>query len=270
MKTVAIAGSGGFVGRHLLEHFEQTSYDAFGLKRWNSQAPIERTPVDEHVCDLTDSEKLLQHLAGASAVIYSIAPPPSDDRLVESSASLMRQFLKVGRQADLEHIVVISCATSAIDDDPTLEFSEENVYSPGSLGQDAEAVYAAELECYRQAADGQPITILNPTICLGDGAVIPSPELLSNDVNGETPLDIVSTSYVCEVAEEALFEDNNYGSRYLLEGQQLTAERFHPFVSHGDFDALRHVDAWDSIRAPSLYGHGGWFDGMKARYRFDV
>jgi dihydroflavonol-4-reductase len=288
MERALVIGATGFVGNHILQALVHSDIDVEAMRRWNSDtSPIQKLGVKSVVGDLLDEESLIETLAGFNFVFMAAAPRlAGDDRSHKSRSSKdgwtylqrsvvgMRNLLKVAREVDVERVVVTSCATTIAAPTKGALSTESDVYLPGTAGSNiVEAQYAAEQECFRQAADGMDIVILNPGICIGEGVVLPSQKLLSK-TSKKARLNVVDVDDAARAHVRAARRQSN-GERFVLGGENTTVEelyaRFEPadatVARLGRYD-VRLSDDEDQLRHLSLFRSGTWLDSTRAEREF--
>jgi dihydroflavonol-4-reductase len=283
MERALVIGATGFVGNHILQALVHSEIDVEAMRRWNSDiSPIRKLGVNSVVADLLDEESLVETLAGFNFVFMAAAPRLGKGKQAKGKQSKqgwtylqrsvigMRNLLKVAREVDVERVVVTSCATTiAVPNEGALS-TESDVYLPGSARSNVvEAQYAVEQECFRQAADGMDIVILNPGICVGEGAVLPSPKLLSK-VSGEGRLNVVDVDDAARAHVRAA-RRQSYGERFVLGGENTTVEELYARLDPGSAEVVtlgRYdvglSDDEGQIRHMPLFRHGTWLDSARA------
>lgn len=274
MQRALVIGGTGFIGRHIVSALVDRDVDVAVLRRWDSdRTAIDELGVPQVVADLTGDNSLVSRLAGFNYVFYAAAVDTGkeDQRTLEASVVAIRRLLAAARAADVERLAITSCASTVgarADGEPS---TADDVYLPGSAGDErVDALYAAEQECFREAADNLDLTILNPGICLADGAVFPRPEVLSFIDAGQR-INLVDVESVAE-AHLVSMADLHYGRRFVLGGRDTTvgevlgdlevigerSGRLYGF----DVDLMENLD---DLRHAALFRQGCWLDSEDAR-----
>lgn len=279
MNRTLVIGATGFVGSRILRALIHSDTAVQAMRRWNSDAaPLRGAGVESVVADLLDEESLVETLAGFNYVFMAAAPHPAQDEwaYLRNSVVGMRNLLHVAREADVERVVVTSCATTIAppNNKKRSVSTARDVYLPGTARSNiVEAQYAAEQECFRQAADGMDLLILNPGICIGDGAVLPSKKLLKK-VSADAQLNVVDVDDVAR-AHIAASQRQSYGERFVLGGENTTVgELYARMEPSGPGKAqlgryeVRLTDEPGEVRHLHLFRQGVWLDSSRAEREF--
>lgn len=268
IERTLVIGSTGLIGRAVTRLLYAEDWSVVGMRRWNSEFRGLGVDVPDVVADLYDRGELLHAMSGMNYVVYAAAPDPKlgGDLYRRRATTAIRNVLEVARDADVERVVVTSSAVTigpAGDDDPA---DETSVYLPGTAGDHfVEAAYAVEQECFREAADGQFIVMLNPTVVLGPGARLPAARSLGG-VGETAPVNWVDIGRVAQAHLRAL-EWGRRGERYIVGGENGTLGALYETARAGDeVDVGR---AWfefgnATYRNRNLLVDGQWVDGSKA------
>ncbi len=270
IERTLVIGATGFVGRAVVGLLQGEERRVVAMRRWNSPSrPIDEMGVRQIVADLDEPERLRHALSGVNHVVYCAAP----DRGLEPDAYRrratlgIRRVLAVARDEDVERVVVTSSAVTIGRPDREGELADESrYYLPGEAGDHfVEAAYAVEQECFRESADGQEIVIVNPTIVLGPGAVLPARSRLGGG-SGEAPVNWVDRGRVARAHLRAL-EAGRRGRRYIVAGQNGTLDELYgraeaePGVEiRGSWIGHRHPP----VRNRYLLTDGQWIDAARA------
>lgn len=299
IKRALVIGATGFVGRHLVSTLKRSDFEVHAMRRWDSDpGRVAALQVDTVVADLLDRERLVEILPGYNCVFMAASPRlgrPESDFLRESVQGV-RNLLAVCRAVDVERVVVTSCATTIARSSTEAVSSAEDVYLPGSglgshleappfgaellsaLENRVEAQHAVEMECLRQAADGMDLILLCPGICVGEGAVLPTREVLSQ-VPDEARINVVDVAAVAQAHLAAATEPTRQpfgGDRRCLGGDNTTVgglyKRLDP-QGAGERNLGRYTvtltDAVAELRALPLFGANTWLDASRARQEFE-
>ncbi|WP_168210836.1 NAD-dependent epimerase/dehydratase family protein [Persicimonas caeni] len=277
MQRALVIGATGFIGDHILRALVHKGVEAAAMRRWNSQASsLGGLGVESIVADLLDRETLVETLAGFNYVFVASAPDPSKDEwaYLRESVIGMRNLLAVARDADVERVIVTSCASTIAPPTRGRVSTAADVYLPGTAQSNVvEAQYAVEQECFRQAADGMDLLILNPGICIGDGAVLPSRKLLKK-VSDDAPINVVDVDDVAR-AHVAASVRQSFGERFVLGGENTTVGELYARLEPAGPQAarlgryeVRLSDDPAEIRHLPLFRQGVWLDNSRAEREF--
>jgi dihydroflavonol-4-reductase len=276
MQRALVIGGTGFVGRHIVRALIERDLEVVVMRRWDSdRTEIDAMGVPQLVADLAGEEELVQRLAGFNYVFYSVAPDVGLDarEYLRRSVRAMRRVLEAAREAEVDRLAITSCASTIAAREGREPSTRDDVYLPGSSGDvRVEALYAAEQECFREAADNLDLTILNPAICIGDGAVFPSEAALER-LPEEARVNVVDVESVAR-AHLVSMAELHYGRRYALGGRNTTIGSLRTALSddgrgRGELwgRSLELVDEFDVLRHRALFQRGCWLDSALARKR---
>lgn len=270
-----VIGATGFVGRAVLRELTRRGERAVGMRRWNSNERIfERLDVPDVVGDLQNYEDVLHAVSGVNRVVYSAAPEPGleEDEYRGRATTAIRHVLEAAREAEVESVVVTSTAATVGSPSAEEPATEKEVYLPGRAEDHfVEAAYAVEQECFREAADGQSIVILNPTLIVGSGARFPAYRQL--DAESDHRVDVADRGRVARAHAGAL-QHGRRGERYLVSGERIRlGDLYERLESRGDIEVADGWP-WSSSHTPHrnryLLEIDCWYDDAKARRTFDL
>lgn len=273
MERALVIGATGFIGRHIVRALSRTDIEVAGMRRWDSDpAAVAALGVDTVVGDLLDEESLLEVLPGYNFVFMAAAPRPGADEwaYLRDSVTGMRNLLKVAREVDAERVVVTSCATTIAPPAKRSLATAEDVYLPGTAhSQIVEAQYAAEQECFREAADGLDLVILCPGVCIGDGAVLPARKLVA-DLEPSARVNLVGVEDVAR-AHLAAARRQYFGERVALGGENTTLGELYERLGAsgagvhrlGGYEVRLSAEA-SELRHLALFRAGLWLDSARA------
>lgn len=268
IEQTLVIGSTGFVGRSVTQLLHAEDWNVVGMRRWNSELEALDDDVPDLVADLYDRTELLHAMSGMNYVVYAAAPDPglSGDAYRRRATTAIRNVLEVARDADVEQVVVTSTAATIGPPEDGDVAEESSYYLPGTAEDPyVEAAYAVEQECFREAADGQSIVVLNPTVVLGPGAELPSFRSLG-DAAETDPVNWVDIGRVARAHLRAL-EHGRRGERYIVGGENATLGEFYATASAREEVDLRRewIRLGDSpYRNRYLITDGQWVDSSKA------
>ena len=254
-----VIGATGLLGRQVVRELAGRQWPVRGLRRWDEEARgLQFSGVELVVGDVLDRPSFEEAIAGCNAAIYCAAPSPGRSRkdVMVRSVEGIRRVLEACREHGLDRLVVTSSASTMGNLGPGQLATEEDHYLPGSSDDPfADAKYAVELECYRYVADGFPVVILNPTLCVGPGVDLGSYARLS--VSDDEPVNTVDIREVARMHVEALTRGRP-GERYLIGGaNQRVGKAFEGWSRRGKADP-KPRDAY-------LVEKGQWVDTTKAQ-----
>lgn len=276
MERALVIGATGFLGRRITHALAHTDIVVGAMRRWNSDPDaLDELEAQGVVGDLLDDKSLVETLTGFNYVMMAAAPDPTLDgwRYLSQSVRGIRNLLRVARDVDVESVVVTSCATTVSSPSEGVLASEEDVYLPGSSHDPfVEAQYAVEQECFRHAADGMQITIVNPGICIGDGALLPRRKDLGK-LADTAPINLVDVDDVARAHITAAREPT-FGERFLLGGENTTVDALYERLEVRDSDRarlgryeVRMTPRGQRLRHQYLYRAGNWLDSSLAEAR---
>ncbi|MGM0555671.1 MAG: NAD(P)H-binding protein [Myxococcota bacterium] len=276
MQRALVIGGTGFIGRHIVRALVERDLEVVVMRRWDSdRTAVDAMGVPQLVADLAGEDELVQRLAGFNYVFYSVAPDIEleDHEYLRRSVRAMRRLLDTAREAEVDRLAITSCASTIAARGDREPSTRDDVYLPGSSGDvRVEALYAAEQECFREAADNLDLTILNPGICIGDGARFPSSEALGR-LPEDARVNVVDVESVAE-AHLVSMAELHYGRRYALGDRNTTVGSLRAaLVDHRNGSGelwgreLELVDDLDALRHRALFENGCWLNAERARDR---
>lgn len=237
VEQTLVIGSTGLVGRHVVGYLADRRHTVVGMRRWNSESEVlETLGVPDVVADLADLERLAHAVSGVNHIIYCAAPDTSLEprRYQRCAVEWIRNVLQMARDKDVDRVVVTSTASTIGRPESANEVADRHpdgrdAYLPGSAGDHfVEAAYAVEQEVFRQAADGQDVVILNPTVIVGEGARLPSAHG-AGGVDADAPVNWVAAERVAR-AHEAALNHGKRGGRYVVGGTNGTLGELYDVV----------------------------------------
>jgi nucleoside-diphosphate-sugar epimerase len=117
------------------------------------------------------------------------------------------------------------------------------------------------------------LLILNPGICIGDGAVLPSRKLLKK-VADDAPINVVDVDDVAR-AHVAASGRQSFGERFVLGGENTTVGELYARLEPAGPQAarlgryeVRLSDDPAQIRHLPLFRQGVWLDNSRAEREF--
>jgi|GEM_PF-3332821 len=226
IKTIAVTGASGFVGRHTVEALLRQGYAVKCLSR--SAAGSSGNGQTWHRVDWDDPDTLKSALAGADAVIHSAAMHPNRtsrdrDRIINSNVDSTRVLLNALPSVDC--FVMVSSMRALINRTSGGHFDGNSIYDfekddlPYGISK-----HRSEEVCREFALrTGLRTVIVNPTPVIGPGDIGPSPNgtFILGFIKSRLPLSL-DTNYgfvdVRDVASaiELLMQKGVSGQRYVL------------------------------------------------------
>jgi dihydroflavonol-4-reductase len=234
MTKALVLGSTGCIGNNIVRACVEKGWAVRAFHRRGSQTwMLEDLPVEHFVGDLHDQASLSASMAGCDVVFHAAAYYPKHSLDVDGSlreaVREMRSVLRTASEVGLDRLVYTSSLTTIGppgDSDPMS--TERDFYLPGSTGSAYfETKWAMELEAWRAAAGGLPVTIVNPSAVFGPWDVKPTTgEILLNVAKGRMPFWVDLEVNVVDARDVGrgqvlAAERGRPGERYILGGENL-------------------------------------------------
>lgn len=273
IERTLVIGSTGVLGRSITRVLHAADWGVIGMRRWDSEvAYLDEIGVRDIVGDVRERDRLTEAMSSVNYVVYCSAPDTDlePDAYRRRATTGIRNVLQVARDEDVERVVVTSSAVTVGRPDQERMADEQDYYLPGTAGDPfVEAAYAVEQECYRQAADGQYVVLLNPTVVIGPGAALPARSQLGG-VSDDAPVNWVDLGRVARAHLEAL-EWGHRGERYIVGGQNGTIGKLYDLAADApDVEVRRRGRGRPAYRNRYLLTAGQHVDGEKAEREFDL
>ncbi len=301
--TTLVTGGTGFVGRHLVQKLVARGEKVRVLVRPRNVGAVREPPLQNaDICqgDLTDPPSLRQALQGCSFLyhvaadyrLWSIHP----EELYQSNVEGTRNILQAAKEAGIEKIVYTSTVGALGNTGAGTPGNEETPVSLKEMtGHYKRSKFLAEKIALDFAAQGAPITIVNPSTPVGSWDVKPTPtgQMIVDFLKGkmfayiDTGLNLVDVEDVAEGHILAM-QKGRTGEKYILghrnlplieifqilsriTGRPAPAQRM-PFTVAFAFAALSTVYAnWITKKPPMISLEGVrlsrkymYFDSSKA------
>ncbi|MFB6263767.1 MAG: NAD-dependent epimerase/dehydratase family protein [Bradymonadaceae bacterium] len=273
MERIVVFGATGRIGRYVVRRIAgERSREVVAARRWDSSPEVlEGSGATDLVVDLDEREAVRHAVTGATGVVHCAAPDTGHDseEYMARSVEYVRRIASIAREEGAERVVVTStAATAAAAIDRGGRADESDVYLPGSSRDPfLEGAYAVEQECFRQAADGQQICTINPSLVVGPETELP-PRSSFPEVADDDPVDWVSPGRVATAHAQAL-RRGNPGERYLIGGTAGTVGGLYRAVERAGGRTTREGGWFSGGREPfrdrALIGEGRRLDCSKAR-----
>lgn len=272
IEQTLVMGSTGFLGQqiagHLQEAYAGEGRSVTGMRRWNSDVEaLGSLDIPDVVADLDDEQELERIMSGVNFLVYAAAPDTTmePDAYRRAAVRWIRRVLRLARENDVQRVVLTSTAAT-LGTSENGPVTSRDVYCPGEAEDPfVEAAYAVEQEAFRQAADGQDIVIVNPSIVLAPGARIPGPSQL--DVNLRDPVSWVDGKTVAE-AHRAALEKGRRGQRYAINERNADLETFYREArARPDVEV---ADAEPNFRNRDLLARGRHVDDSETRQQLAI
>ena len=232
---VLVTGVSGFVGSAVARALLEDGQRVRALLRPASpRQNLDGLDIEIAEGDLRDPASLDRALAGVKhlfhvAADYRIWAPDPDD-IVRSNLDGTRNIMEAARRAGLERIVYTSSvATLALRQDG-VPVDETAPNTPErTIGAYKRSKVMAERMVERMAAEGLPVTIVNPSTPIGPRDIKPTPtgRIVVEAANGKMPAFIdtgLNLVHVDDVARGHLlaWRRGGIGERYILGGQDVS------------------------------------------------
>ena len=234
-RMILVTGASGFLGNHVARLLLERGEAVRALVRpTSSPRPLEGLDLDVRIGDLRDPASLKPAVAGCRQ-IYHVA---ADYRLwarrpremYASNVEGTRNLLKAAAGAGAERIVYTSTVgTIGIPADGSPGTEAAPVSLNDMAGHYKRSKFLAEQAALEFAANGLPVTIVNPTAPIGERDFKPTPtgRIVLDFLAGRMPAFVDTGLNVVDVRDAArghlqAAEKGRPGERYLLGGENLT------------------------------------------------
>ena len=237
MGTTLVTGATGFIGSHVARALAKRGDELRLLTRRKSQIDLlSDLEFERAIGDVTDRRAVRRAMAGVERVFH-IAGRTSlraQDRgaVWDTNVRGTRIVLESALEAEVERVVFTSSVAAVGVGKKPKPVDETNTFDIGHLGITyVNSKHEAEVEALRMAAQGLPVTIVNPSFVLGPDATRGSSmDLVKRFIQKRIPayvdggLNIVD---VRDVAKGHLLADKKgeVGKRYILSGRNFTLDR---------------------------------------------
>ncbi|MEE2827737.1 MAG: NAD-dependent epimerase/dehydratase family protein [Myxococcota bacterium] len=236
---VLVTGAAGFIGQHVVRMLEERGDSVRALLApGESPGPLAGRSCEIVSVDIRDLPGLVLATEGCDAVIHLAAIYAlwmKDYRVMyQVNVQGTRNVLEAARLKKVDRVVYTSSIAAVGVEDGVLAATEDTKFNQhGQASHYVLSKYYAERVAFRYAAEGLPVTIVNPACPFGEGDHRPTP-------TGRTICRIVVGSYfahgpgglnVVDVEDVArghilALERGQVGRRYLLSGTDISYRQF--------------------------------------------
>lgn len=252
MGTTLVTGATGFIGSHVARALAQRGDELRLLTRRKSQIDmLSDLEFERAIGDVTDRRAVRRAMAGVERVFHvagrTSLRAQDRDAVWDTNVRGTRVVLESALEAGVERVVFTSSVAAVGVGKKPKPVDETNIFDIGHLGITyVNSKHEAEVEALRLAAQGLPVTIVNPSFVLGPEATRGSSmDLVKRFIQKRIPayvdggLNIVD---VRDVAKGHLLADKKgeVGKRYILSGRNFTLDRL--------FADLSRISGVDSPR----------------------
>ncbi len=242
MSNVFVTGGTGLLGTHLILKLAEKGIRPKALFRTHIPAVI-RDKADWVNADISDILRLEEELQGIEYV-YHVAGLVSfykkdKERMhkinVEGTANVVNACLSAGVKK-LLHVSSVASLGRIRDDD---SINETMQWSPSTNNSEyAKSKFLGELEAWRGYAEGIEVTVVNPSIIIGEHGdwTKGSMQIFESVYNGFPWYTTGVTGYVDanDAAEAmiALMDADTAGERYILNGENISFQEAFNTIAH--------------------------------------
>lgn len=234
MPVTLVTGASGFLGWHVARLLLQHGHTVRALCR--PQSEIRELEVERRDGDLRDPESITRAVQGCDYVFHVAADyrlwTRNPQQLYDSNVQGTANVLAAAQRAGVQRIVYTS--TVGCIGIPKDGVGDENtpVAMKEMAGHYKRSKYLAEQLALKQARNGLPVVIVNPTAPIGDHDWKPTPtgkivvDFLKGKLNAfiDTGLNVVDAEEVARGHILAL-ERGQVGERYILGSENLTLQQ---------------------------------------------
>jgi dihydroflavonol-4-reductase len=252
MGKTLVTGATGFIGSHVVRALAKRGDDLRLLTRRKSQLDLlSDLEFERAIGDVTDRRAVRRAMADVDRVFHVAGRTSlrAQDREAVWNTNVRgtRIVLESALEAEVQRVVFTSSVAAVGVGKKPKPVDETATFDIGHLGITyANSKHEAEVEALRLAAQGLPVTIVNPSFVLGPDATRGSSmELVRRFIQKRIPayvdggLNIVD---VRDVAKAHLLAEKKgeVGRRYILSGRNFTLDRL--------FADLARISGIDSPR----------------------
>ena len=270
MKRVLVLGSTGHIGAHVVRAFHSHGYAVRAAYRNPRYLfVLDGLPVDRVRCDLDDPAALASAIDGCGVVVHcgGYYPKFFDRRapaLERAREQITRTFDVVAAARVAKIVYVSSAATMTPHADRLSTESDQETWPLRAWRPLYPSVKIfMEHEVLRFAAEGLPVVIVNPSVCLGEwDAHAFSGRLVLATARWRLPACIdhhVSAVYTGDVGEGcvAAAERGTVGERYILSTRRISMLEIFRIINDVTGDRAGHLAHRQSIGGVGEGSAGG-------------
>jgi dihydroflavonol-4-reductase len=237
VRTALVTGATGFVGGHVAEHLLARGWRVRALVRPRSVLDARWPNACEiALADLRDTDGVARAARGADAVFhvgahYSLARRRAR-AVLSANVAGTRNVLAAARAADAPMVHTSSVATIGHPEDGGPGDETTPLAPRQVVGAYKRSKLAAERLALAAAAEGQWVTVVNPTAPVGPGDWRPTPtgRVVRDAAQGRLPAFVDTGLNLVDVRDVAAghllaLERGDPGRRYILGNENLTLER---------------------------------------------
>jgi dihydroflavonol-4-reductase len=233
---VFVTGANGFIGSHVVRSLLKRGHEVTALVGADLDVHnLDGVDLELRELDLLDQAGVACALQGGEALVHTAACysfwEPDPDHIYRVNVEGTRNVLEAASRLGYQRVVYTSSTATLTPAWGNAPGTEEGVFDlrRGFQGHYKSAKVMAEMVALRTAASGLPVSLVHPTVVLGDGDRRPTPtgSMIVHFVNGhmkayvDTLLNIVDVADVGEGHALAL-EHGLPGRQYILGGEDLT------------------------------------------------
>ena len=231
---VLVTGATGFVGGNLARTLWREGHDVVALvRRGSNTLAIDGTGVQPVLGDILDRDSVDRAVRGCQGVFHCAAAytfwSPDPGLVYRTNVEGTANVLEAARAAGVSKVVYTSTVSTI--GLPGWEVStEQTLTDPEHLaGHYKKSKYQAELLVLRQAAEGLPVVVVNPTTPVGPWDVKPTPtgRMVLDFLRGRIPAYVDTGMNLVDVEDVAAghllaMEKGEPGQRYLLGNRNVS------------------------------------------------
>lgn len=243
---IAVTGSTGLVGTHLLAHLAESTQAVKAFYRTSTKKDqalrvisdvygddVKQSVADMQwfLIDILDITALSTHLTDVDQIYHcagKISNKPAEIKMtrkinIEGTANIMNMALKLGVQK-VCHVSSVAALghneNGMIDEDAVRDNNK-------SVSNYSIAKYGAEMEAWRCAQEGLNVTIVNPGIIIGEGFYETGSGQLLNMVKSKTNFYVDKVGGFVDVKDVVkamikLMQQEAFNSRFILVAENLS------------------------------------------------
>ncbi len=230
---VAITGSTGLLGVHIIERIQKEAGSIIALHRPHNDQSLPEGVIKRQA-DILDQVSLREGLDGATTVIHAAAlvsfNPRWQKKIFDTNVHGTRNIIDTCLQLGIKNFIYIS-SVAALGRASGSAITEESKWTGDYSTDYAESKYLAELEVYRGAVEGLSVSIVNPSVILSAAQPSRSSATLFDYVWNENiyytngSLNYVDARDVAEVVAQ-LYLKPQPGEKFILSAGSLLYRDF--------------------------------------------